>query len=36
MCKQVEDVIKNKLSSLLTGFRKSHSTQQCLVNMVEE
>ena len=36
MCKQVEDFIKNKLSSLLTGFRKSHSTQQCLVNVVEE
>ena len=24
-----------KLSKLLTGFRKNHSTQQCLINMLE-
>ena len=24
-----------KLSKLLTGFRKNHSTEQCLINMLE-
>ena len=27
--------MKNKLSNLLTGFRKNHSTQNCLLNMIE-
>ena len=28
--------MKDKLSSLLAGFRKNHSTQNCLLNMLEE
>ena len=36
MYKQIEEFMQDKLSPLLTGFRKNHSTQQCLVNMLEE
>ena len=28
--------MEDKLSKLLTGFRKNHSTQHCLVNMLEK
>ena len=27
--------MNDKLSKLLTGFRKNHSTQNCLLNMIE-
>ena len=33
---QIENFKENKLSKLLTGFRKNHSTQYCLVNMLEK
>ena len=33
---QIENVMEEKLSKLLTGFRKNHSTQHCLVNMLEK
>ena len=36
MYQQIEDFMKNKLSSLLTGFRKNHSTQHCLICMPEK
>ena len=32
---QMENFMKDKLSKLLTGFRKNDSTQHCLVNMLE-
>ena len=32
---QIENFMEDKLSKLLTGFRKNHSTQHCLVNMLE-
>ena len=32
---QLENFMEGKLSKLLTGFRKNHSTQHCLVNMLE-
>ena len=35
MYQQIEDFMKDKLSSLLTGFRKNHSTQHCLMCMLE-
>ena len=33
---QIENFMEYKLSKLLTGFRKNHSTQHCLVNMLEK
>ena len=33
---QIEDFMEDKSSKLLTGFRKNHSTQYCLVNMIEK
>ena len=33
---QIENFMEGKLSKLLTCFRKSHSTQHCLVNMLEK
>ena len=33
---QIENFMEDKLSKFLTGFRKSHSTQHCLVNMLEK
>ena len=36
MYQQVEDFMKDKLSDLLTGFRKNHSTQHCLMCMLEK
>ena len=33
---QIENFMEDKLSKLLTGFRKNHSTQHCLVNMLEK
>ena len=35
MYHQVNDYMKDKLSEQLTGFRKNHSTQQCLSCMLE-
>ena len=32
----IESVMEDKLSNLLTGFRKVHSTQHCLINMLEK
>ena len=34
VCTQIEDFMEDKLSELLTGFRKNHSTQHSLVNML--
>ena len=36
MYTQIESFMEDKLSKLLTGFRKNHSTQQCLINMLEK
>ena len=33
---QIEHFMERKLSKLLTGLRKNHSTQHCLVNMLEK
>ena len=33
---QIEDFMKDKLLNLLTGFRKNHSTQHCLMRMLEK
>ena len=33
---QIENFMEGKLPKLLTGFRKNHSTQLCLVNMNEK
>ena len=33
---QIENFMQGKLSKVLTGFRKNHSTQHCLVNMLEK
>ena len=33
---QIENFMKGKLSKFLTGFRENHSTQCCLVNMLEK
>ena len=33
---QIEDFMKDKLSNLLTGFRKNHNTQHCLMRMLEK
>ena len=35
MYQQIEDFMKDKLSNLLTGFRKSHNTQHYLMSMLE-
>ena len=35
MYQQIEVFMKNKLSNLLTGFRKNHSTQDCLMRILE-
>ena len=32
---QMEDLVKDKLSDLLTSFSKNHSTQHCLMSMLE-
>ena len=32
---QIDNFMKDKLSDLLTGFRKNHSTQHCLMYMLE-
>ena len=32
---QMENFMEDKLSKLFNGFRKNHSTQNCLVNMLE-
>ena len=36
VCTQIENFMEDKLSKLLTGFRKNHSTQHSLVNMLEK
>ena len=36
MYQQIEDFMKDKLSNLLTGFRKNHNTQHCLMRMLEK
>ena len=36
MYTQTESFMEDKLSKLLTGFRKNHSTQHCLINMLEK
>ena len=33
---QIESFMEEKLSKLLTGFRKNRSTQHCLINMLEK
>ena len=33
---QIESFVEDKLSKLLTGFRKNNSTQNCLINMLEK
>ena len=35
MYSQIDAFIQDKLSNLLTGFRKNHSTQHCLMYMLE-
>ena len=35
MCSQIDAFMQDKLSNLLTGFRKNHSTQHCLMYMLE-
>ena len=35
ICTQVDAFMQDKLSNLLTGFRKKHSTQHCLMHMPE-
>ena len=36
MYTQIENFMEDKLSKLLAGFRKNHSTQHCLINMLEK
>ena len=36
MYTQIESFMEDKLSKLLTGFRKNHSTQYCSINMFEK
>ena len=36
MYTQIESFMEDKLPKLLTGFRKNHSTQHCLINMLEK
>ena len=33
---QIESFMNDKLSKLLSGFRKNHSIQHCLINMLEK
>ena len=33
---QIENFMEGKISKLLTSFRKNHSTQHCLVNMLKK
>ena len=35
MSERIEGFMKDKLSNLLTGFRKNHNTQHCLMSMLE-
>ena len=35
MYMQIDTFMRDKLSKLLTGFRKNHSTQHCLMSMFE-
>ena len=35
MYQQIEDFMEDKLSNLLTGLRTNHSTQHCLIRMLE-
>ena len=35
MYMQIDTFMRDKLSKLLTGFRKNHSTQHCLMSMLE-
>ena len=35
MYMQIDTFTRDKLSKLLTGFRKNHSTQHCLMSMLE-
>ena len=35
MYQQIEDFMKDKLSNLLTGLRTNHSTQHCLIRILE-
>ena len=35
MYNQINNFAENKLSTFLTGFRRNHSTQRCLVSMIE-
>ena len=35
MYQQIENFMKDKLLNLLTGYRKNHSTQHCLMHMLE-
>ena len=36
MCQQIEHFMKDALSNLLAGFRKNHSTQHCLMLMLQK
>ena len=36
MNNQIDNYMKNKFSKFLTGFRKNHSTQNALLNMIEK
>ena len=36
MYTQIESLLEDKLSKLLTGFWKNHSIQDCLINMLEK
>ena len=36
MYNQINDYMSTKLSKFLTGFRKNHNTQHCLMNMLEK
>ena len=35
MYNQINNFAENQLSTFLTGFRRNHSTQRCLVSMIE-
>ena len=35
MYKQIDNFMRDKLSKLLTSFRKNYSTQHCLMSMLE-
>ena len=36
MYTQIESFMEDKLSKLLTGFKKNHIAQNCLINMLEK